>query len=82
MTTWEYQSFMTNGPGLEEALNTAGKQGWEAVSVTATTYRYRGQPVRRHRGDDTNAVGRHPVPRGDEAADDAGGVARDDGRRT
>ncbi len=40
MTTWEYQSFMTNGPGLEEALNTAGKQGWEAVSVTATTYRY------------------------------------------
>lgn len=38
--TWEYQSFLTDGPDLEGALNTAGKQGWEAVSVTATTYRY------------------------------------------
>ena len=40
MATWEYHSFLTNGPDLEEALNNAGKQGWEAVTVTATTYRY------------------------------------------
>lgn len=40
MTTWEYQSFLTNGPGLEEALNNAGKQGWEAFSIIPTTYLY------------------------------------------
>jgi hypothetical protein len=40
MATWEYQSFLIHGPELEEALNNAGKQGWEVVTVTATTYRY------------------------------------------
>ena len=40
MATWEYQSFLTNGPDLEDELNAAGKQGWELVSVTAVTYRY------------------------------------------
>ena len=40
MVTWEYQSFLTNGPEMEEALNKAGREGWELASVTATTYRY------------------------------------------
>ncbi|HEX9038998.1 MAG TPA: hypothetical protein VF808_18595 [Ktedonobacterales bacterium] len=40
MVTWEYQSFLINGPDLQETLNHAGGQGWELVSVTPTTYRY------------------------------------------
>lgn len=40
MTTWEYQSFLTNGPEMEEKLNGAGSQGWELVSVNPTVHRY------------------------------------------
>ncbi len=40
MVMWEYQSFMTNGPEMEEKMNAAGRQGWELVSVNATVYRY------------------------------------------
>lgn len=40
MATWEYQSFLTNGPEMEEKLNTAGRAGWELVSVNATVYRF------------------------------------------
>jgi hypothetical protein len=40
MTTWEYQSFLTNGPDMEATLNAAGRQGWEAVSINAVTHKY------------------------------------------
>lgn len=40
MQTWEYKSFLTNGPGMEDALNQLGQEGWEAIAVVPTTHHY------------------------------------------
>jgi len=44
MVTWEYDKIDLNGPRLREddvdALNDAGKQGWELVHITNNSIAY------------------------------------------